>query len=349
MKLRQEDPIVSSSELEAMEQLKKLTSEELTLRRKELEKEIDDFNQEYIKISDRYMKLRVTKDAFLHVNSGEYEIVDEKSYKSDGREYISLDEEIAIVGADINSVADKLKIARQELDTVKKEIARREVAVYRLQAEASYERFLELTNVKRVDEDGNFIFVTKKQLMAFWDRRSNYTIDNFAIYGMIDICDVTEDDINSASVVSDGKNFYRGIKQNYSEKAIEYWSVDYSDISLGKYMKPIQKFAVNLKELLHGASGRVPSVFYEKRQILRKLIENVPTSVSAIPYEIVADNDCFEIIVSAIDVAIAKLYEKIKSGVSAMSDTAIDNFRAQIMTSLTERQKKAIDKFKAVC
>lgn len=349
MKLRQEDPVVSSRELEAMEQLKELTNEELTLKRKELEREVDEFNSEFIKISDKYMKLRATKDAFLHVGSPEYKIVDEKTYKSDGKEYISLDEEFKMVGAEMNSAGDKLKLAKQDLDAVKKEIARREIALYRLQAEASYERFLELTNVKRVDEDQTFIFVTKKQLMTFWDRRSNYTIDNFAIYGMIDICDVTEEDIMSASVVSDGKNFYRGIKQNYSEKETEYWSVDYSDISLGKYMKPIQRFAVNLKELLDGASGRVPAVFYERRQILRKLVENVPTSVSAIPYDVIADNDCYELIVNAVDSAISKLYKKMKDGVTTMNDTAIDNFRAQIMNSLTDRQKQAIKKFKALC
>jgi hypothetical protein len=114
-------------------------------------------------------------------------------------------------------------------------------------------------------------------------------------------------------------------------------------------MKPIQRFAVNLKELLEGASGRVPAVFYERRQIWRKLVENVPTSVSAIPYDVIADNDCYELIVNAVDSAISKLYKKMKDGVTTMNDTAIDNFRTQIMNSLTDRQKQAIKKFKALC
>ena len=341
-------PIVNTKELELMKEFEGLTKEELLLKKKELEREAEDIQQDYVKVSDKYMKLRATKDAFLVVGCSqeEYESYDKKHPKSTGEEYLSLDMELQMAGRNMNSARERLELAKDELNAVDQAIAKRELDEYRQHAKENYQRFLELTDVKRVDDEGTFIFVSKKQLMAFWDRRSGYTGDSYCIYGMIDICDITEDDIKTASIVSDGKNFYRGIKEDYSGKAIEYWALDYSDFALGKFMKPIQKFAVNLKELLCGASCPVPTLFYEKREILRKLVETVPSSVSAIPYEILVDKDCFEIIEEALSSAIGKLHSAVVANESTMTLEMVNAFKEEQVEKLTKREKLATDKFK---
>lgn len=223
------------------------------------------------------------------------EAFDSERFKAEKEKYNKLASELSVV-------IKETDVAVKEFNAISRAFFKKEVDEYREIADRHFKKYLNLTNVNRVEDEGAFVFVSKKQLFEFWDKKSHYDGEVFGLYGMIDICDIHEDDIKDASIISDGENFYRGIKHDYASDVYDYWAVDYSEASLGKYVKSISKFAVNLRVFLKGLNSKKSSPKYQNAlTLLDKLILTIPTAVGVLPYYVFFDKDVLHEIEESID------------------------------------------------
>ena len=336
-------PKMASGELNLTEEFARLTKEELKLKKAELERDYKLAVKEVEDLTAKVKKLMATAES-LNKAGGENKV--EAEYMSQTKEEVEsgvavqkpIRVQLIEESERLRSKKEELALCECELDAVKRAFLKKEVDEYRKTAEVSYGRFLDVTDVNRVDDEGTFIFVSKKQLMSFWDKRCMYDGENYCIYGLIDICDIHEDEIRSASIISDGVHFYRGIKNNYSSDAFEYYAVDYSDASLGKFMKPITRFAVNLKQLLDGVVHyKAPEILVERLKVLSALIDSVPTSVSNLPYEVLIDNECRRVIESALEKVVERLYGLVYESPNTLSISTVDGYKKKLYDAYNER------------
>ena len=248
--------------------------------------------------------------------------------------------------SELSVAVKELAIATKEFNAVSRAFLKKEIDEYREIANRHFKKYLILTNVKRVEDEGAFVFVSKKQLFAFWDKKSHYDGEVFGLYGLIDICDIHEDDIKDASIISDGKNFYRGIKHDYASDVYDYWAVDYSDASLGKYVKSISAFAVNLRVLLKGLNAKKTSSKYQNALgLLRNLLLTIPTAVGVLPYYVFFDKDVLheiEDVIEKVGERLLKIAEE--SSIAGKNDIGHDeatNYVAKLDEMYSNRLSEA--------
>ena len=286
-------PKITSEEAKRTNELALLDYAELKAKREDAESNVERLESIKKGLNKRAKRQGALVSSYERMSGND--AFDGERFKAEQEKYNKLVSELSVAVKDLD-------VANKECSAISRAFLKKEVDEYREIANRHFKKYLNLTNVKRVEDEGAFVFVSKKQLLGFWDKKSHYDGEVFGLYGLIDICDIHEDDIKDASIISDGKNFYRGIKHDYASDVYDYWAVDYSDVSLGKYVKSISTFAVNLRVFLKGLNAKKTSIRYQNALILlRKLILTIPTSVGVLPYYVFFDKDVLHEIEEAID------------------------------------------------
>ena len=334
-------PNLVADDLKLTEEFLSNSKEDLIFLRESLKSEKDVAKQQVAELSERLQKIKDVQASLSRVDElgySVYTVADPNIFSIDDLDSISIKDKLAETAGLLCSQKERIELIDNELNALNRVYLKKEVEEYRQKAETSFKRFLEVTDVNRLDSEGTFIFVTKKQLMSFWNRLTNYDGENYAVYGLVDVCDLTEDDFLTASVVSDGVNFYRGIKNNYSPETLDYWSVDYSEVSYGRFLKPINAFAVNLKYLLEGAGAiKHPRISDSRLEMLKNLIDSLPSAVSAIPFEIISVVECRRVIESALNGVIDRFYNIVERTKAVALKTLVDNYKKTLFDKYNER------------